>query len=206
MPVSIDWGTKIITVSQSFLTLVSGVLYELDVNELHLALKDLEDDEAGMPFPKTHNHNTQVTLSGVTYARIVEILSPYTLTFEDVGPHYTVRCVGANHNIADVLNFNSVNLIVGNSGGLILGIGSAPSAGDVANAVWSHATATDLLDKVTVAEAILRNKSITDPVTGVMTVYDTDGVTPLLTAQMYEGISTAQTYRGQGAERRERLA
>lgn len=32
-----------------------------------------------------------------------------------------------------------------------------------------------------------------------------DGITPLLTAQLYENILGSQTYRGQGAERRERL-
>ena len=58
-------------------------------------------------------------LSGVTYARTFEILSPYTVTFEDTGTPYTVRCVGANHNIADIKNVNNVSLIIGNSAGLI---------------------------------------------------------------------------------------
>lgn len=71
--------------------------------------------------------------------------------------------------------------------------------------VWGHASAVDLLSKVSVAHAILRNKTVTNPTTGVMTVYDVDGVTPLYSAVLYESISTAQTYRGQGAERRERL-
>lgn len=39
-----------------------------------------------------------------------------------------------------------------------------------------------------------------------MTVFDVDGVTPLLQAQLYEGIDTGVPYRGAGAERRERLA
>lgn len=84
--------------------------------------------------------------------------------------------------------------------------GSGVSASDVADAVWGHAQATDLATKIGIAEAILRNKTVTDPTTGIMTVYDTDGVTPLFSAQMYEGVTTAQTYRGSGAERRERLA
>lgn len=52
-------------------------------------------------------------------------------------------------------------------------------------------------------EKILRNKIVTDPTTGIMTIHDDDG-TPLLTAQLYEGVDTSQTYRGQGAQRRER--
>lgn len=82
----------------------------------------------------------------------------------------------------------------------------APTASDVAAAVWSHANAVTLQDRVLICAKILRNKTITDPVTGVMTVYDDDGTTVLFTAQMYEGAVVGQTYRGQGAERRERLA
>jgi len=119
MAISINWETRVIHIPQGDLTLVSGTLYELDVNALRLVLKDIEDGDEGMGFPDTHRHNTEVVLSGITYARTFEIINGYTITFEDTGSHYTVRCVGANHNIADVLNFNSVNLIIGNSAGLI---------------------------------------------------------------------------------------
>jgi len=57
-----------------------------------------------------------------------------------------------------------------------------------------------------VTEAIVRNKTVTDPTTGVMTVYEEDGMTVKFVAQLYEGTDTAQTYQGQGAERRERLS
>lgn len=72
--------------------------------------------------------------------------------------------------------------------------------------VWAAAPALELAAKVDIAQAILRNKTITDPVTGLMTVYADDNVTPLLQAQVYETQYTTQNYRGQGAERRERLA
>lgn len=140
MTVSIDWATKVITVPQSELTFISGTLYELDVDAFRLALKDIEDSTAGIVHPRTHNHNTQITLAGVTYARTVEIINGYTVTFENTGSNYTVRCVGANHNIGDVLNFNLVNLIIGNSAGLIAA-GSAvlPSdVTDIAEAVWDE--------------------------------------------------------------------
>lgn len=54
-------------------------------------------------------------------------------------------------------------------------------------------------------EKALRNKMITDPDTGIMTVYDDDGVTPLWTAQIFEDADGTQTYRRDGIERRERL-
>lgn len=53
---------------------------------------------------------------------------------------------------------------------------------------------------------ILRNKQITNPAGGLMTVYAADGTTPLLTAQLYEDSAGSVAYRGRGAERRERLA
>ncbi len=117
MAISINWGTKVISVPQSYLTFISGVLYELNVNTFRLDLKDLEDSADGMAFPATHNHNTAVVLSGVTYARTVEVFNGYTVQFED--GQYVVRCVGANHNLADVKVANQVSLIIGNSAGLI---------------------------------------------------------------------------------------
>lgn len=118
MAISIDWASGVISVPQADLTNLGGGVYELDVDAFRLELKDLEDSEAGMAFPTTHNHNTEVTLSGVTYARVVEVLSPYTVEFEDGS--YTVACVGANHNLSDVKVVNSVSLIIGNSAGLIV--------------------------------------------------------------------------------------
>jgi hypothetical protein len=120
MAISINWATRVITVPQSYLTLVSGSLYELDVNVFRLSLKDLEDSEEGIVFPDTNRHNTTVTLGGITYARSFEIINGYTVTFEDVGPPYRVKCVGANHNISDVQNLNDVSLIIGNAAGLIV--------------------------------------------------------------------------------------
>ena len=74
--------------------------------------------EDGMPFPKTHNHNTELTLGGITYARAVEILDPYTITFEN--GEYGVSLVGANSNIVDRVNVNSVSVRPNNSAGLIV--------------------------------------------------------------------------------------
>lgn len=51
---------------------------------------------------------------------------------------------------------------------------------------------------------IQQNKFVTDPDTGVATLHDDDG-SVLVQGQLYEDASGAQTYRGQGAERRERL-
>jgi len=120
MAVSIDWGTSIITVPKADLTLIQSVpteIREMNINWFRLALKDLEDSAEGMPFLKTHVHNTEVILGGLTFARVVEILAPYTITFENGA--YAVNLVGANSNIGDRVNVNNVSVRSQNSAGLI---------------------------------------------------------------------------------------
>jgi hypothetical protein len=125
MPISINWGTKVISVPQSYLTNITGTLYELDTDQFRLDLKALEDDEAGMPFPDTHRHNTEVTVVGVTYARVIEIINGYSITFENGS--YSVRLAGSNNNFFDVengiLNQNNVQVIAQNAAGLIVSEG-----------------------------------------------------------------------------------
>jgi hypothetical protein len=59
--------------------------------------------------------------------------------------------------------------------------------------------------RLTRIEKILRNKLITDPATGTMRLYDDDGTTLLLEADVFQDAAGTTPYQGQGAERRERL-
>jgi len=120
MAITINWGTFVINVPRNDMLLIQSSpteVRELNINNFRLSLKDLEDDEAGIVFPKTHDHNPSVTVSGVQLARVVEILDPYTITFED--GQYAVNLVGANSNIADKTNVNQVSVRSANSAGLI---------------------------------------------------------------------------------------
>ena len=120
MAITIDWNTKIINVPKADLTLIQSTpteIREMNVNTFRLWLKDIEDNVEGLPFVDTHRHNTQVVLAGLTLARVVEILSPYTITFEN--GLYAVNLVGANNNIADKTNVNNVSVRSSNSAGLI---------------------------------------------------------------------------------------
>lgn len=173
MPISIDWGTKVISVPQSYLTFVSGSIYELDVDQFRLDLKDLEDSEEGMVFPDTHVHNTTVELSGTTYARFVIITNGYTVTFED--GNYTVKCVGANHNIGDVKNVNSVSLIIGNSAGLIQS-GVSGLTTEESQQLSGAYTAALLARKIGTNKAVIV-ENVDD--TKTVTIYDDDEATPL---------------------------
>jgi hypothetical protein len=60
-------------------------------------------------------------------------------------------------------------------------------------------------DTVELLRKIAQNKTVTNPVTGLMTVYEDDDATPALAALLFEETNEVQTYRGQGAEVRERL-
>jgi len=141
MPISIDHATRIIFVPQSFLTLVSGTNYELDVNAFRLALKNLEDDANGIQLQDTHRHNAEVSLGGITLAQTVEIINGYTVTFED--GFYSVNLIGANNNIIDVTNFNSVSVRSNNSAGLVVVTDSAITQSDkdeIIAGVWRGLT------------------------------------------------------------------
>ena len=123
MPISdvnINWSTNVINVPKTATTLIDAgppEIRELDVDAFRLQLKDLEDDADGVPFTDTHRHNTEVTLGGLTISRVVEILAPYTVTFED--DSYAVNLVGANNNISDRVNLNLVSVRSANSAGLV---------------------------------------------------------------------------------------
>ena len=122
MAISINPATFVITVPKADLLFVSGTLYEHDTEAFRLELIAWEDDEAGMPFPRTHTHNTEVTIVGTTYARFIEIQSPYSVEYEDGA--YSVRLAGSNNNFFDVENGvlvqNTVQIIAANSAGLIV--------------------------------------------------------------------------------------
>jgi len=118
--VTIDWATYTINIPRSGMTLVQTTpteIRELNINEFRLELKDIEDSIPAMPQPDTHKHNTEVSLGGITYARVVEILDPYSLTFEN--GQYAVNLVGANSNLGDKVNVNQVSVRSNNSAGLI---------------------------------------------------------------------------------------
>lgn len=137
MAVTIDWASGVISVNKIDMTMISATLYELDSDVFRKALNALQADVDGMPFLHTHNHSTIITVGGTTLARVIEIINGYTITFED--GQYAVTVVGANTNIADVMNLNQVSLRTNNSAGLIEA-NLTPSG--IANAVWGALTST----------------------------------------------------------------
>jgi len=120
--ISVNPMTYEVTIPQADLTLVSGTLYELDVEDLRMWCHAwMDDQDGGITHPKMFTHYSEYTVVGVTYARAIIFLPPYSFTFED--GLYTVRLIGANNNLFDVengiLNQNYVQVISQNSAGLI---------------------------------------------------------------------------------------
>lgn len=196
MAISIDYGnTNVITVPQADLTLVSGTLYELDTNSFRQDLKTLEASEEGIVFPDTNSHNTEVTVAGTTFARLIEILSPYSVEFTPDSA-WSTRLIGSNNNIFDVengiLQQNQVQVIPSNSAGLqIVSQGSGLSTSE-----------QERLERI---EKLLRNKQYTDSSDGKVKVYSDDGLTVEFEADIYSD-DGSNSYDGtQGIERRDRF-
>jgi len=60
-------------------------------------------------------------------------------------------------------------------------------------------------EQIQIMSKMMRNRMETDPATGILTIYDDDDVTVLLSGNIYEDVLATQIYRGRGAERRDRL-
>ena len=158
MPVNIDWANKIINVPKDAMVLIQSVpkeIYELDVDVFRKTLNDLQDDEEGMPFDTTHQHNTTVTIGGVILARVVELINGYTVTFED--GQYRVVTTNANHNLAETTNVNQVSVSTTNSAGLVDGVSQ---------------------QDVETVRKLTENKAVIAPDDLSVIIYDDDKVTP----------------------------
>jgi hypothetical protein len=187
---TINWLTKVISVPQSELTLLSGTKYELNVNTLRLALKDIEDGEEGMPFPDTHRHATESTLSGVTYARQFEIINGYTVSFQNTGTPYSIAFVGANHNIADVTNYDGgASLVIGNSAGLqVVATGSGVLPSDITAIAAAVATILSeggetWVETLRLIRAATAGKQLR-PTESTVVLYGKDGTTQRIAANV----------------------
>ena len=197
MAITIDWVNKVVHSDASI----------TDAVAFHLVLRDREDDVDGIIHDVIHTYKEIDLGSGAKFPAVA-FINGYTLEF----PIGNFEMRGGNINApinpvagAFVKQTQSAAYAVTS-----VGAGGATPA-DIADAVRTNLTPE--LAKVSTTDAattmalkILRNKTVTNPVTGVMTVYDDDGVTVLLSAVMHEDIAQAQTYRGQGAEVRGRLA
>ncbi len=120
MALDVDWVSGVITVPKADMPVIqaSPEIRELDVTQFHRDLRSIHASVQGVPYTRTHDHNGEITLAGIVYARSVEIILPYTVTFED--GQYGVSVTGGNTNLLDVKNANQVSLLTNNSAGQIV--------------------------------------------------------------------------------------
>lgn len=147
MAIEIDESTKMITVDQADLTLISGTLYEMDTNAFYRYLVGaLLDDERYIWMDPAFIHNTEVTVAGTTFARTLEQINGYKIEFTP-NAQWSVRLVGSNNNLFDVQNGilvqNQVQVIPTNSAGLIVtsGGGGLTTEQDAALTLIKYAVA-----------------------------------------------------------------
>jgi hypothetical protein len=116
----------------------------MDTNQFRLDLMALMATEDLMVCVDANRHNTEVTVAGVTYARVIEMINGYSVEYARViemingysvefapDSQWTVILEGSNNNIFDVengiLQQNQVQVISTNSAGLIV----APGGGGI---------------------------------------------------------------------------
>jgi hypothetical protein len=203
MALSFDHATSRISVTSPQVSLTC--------QDLINAIREEEASERGIAYDPIAEASGKADLGGgVSTAITVYLLDDWQVQW--YAGAYTATIGGGNlvaaggDAVAYVSGGPQVEITLSAAATIVNGEGgTAPSASEVADAVWQHASATSLLTKVDLAQAILRNKTITDPQSGIMTVYDTDGSTPLLTAALYQDAAGSTPYAGAGAERRELL-
>lgn len=195
MSVFINPATRVISVPQSDLTLVSGTLYKMDTNAFRYNLMDLLANEDHIWMPDAYFHNTEQSVAGVTYARLIGIINGYSVEFLP-DSQWSVILEGSNNDIWDIessiLVQNQVQVIPTNSAGLIV---KEVSTGesiteqdklDIADRVWDEQIADHVdvgstgekLDSID-SSAIPTPLTVSEIVAGVwaedLTPYTTEG-------------------------------
>jgi hypothetical protein len=124
MTVSIDPSTRVITVQQGDLSLVTGTLYEHDTEAFRQTVNDLMAGEALMWLPDWADRNAPYTVFGATYAQKIEVINGFSIEYDDAPGAYSVNLKGSNNNLGDiqggVLVQNLVQVIPTNSAGLVV--------------------------------------------------------------------------------------
>ena len=191
--VTADGDTRIITVTKVPVGGLSSLDAQVDIysdlKEDWLATPSLQ----GLKFPLRSFGDPKTP---------TEQIGPYMFLSNDEGwrlrPYDLDHELTINGNI--VAEDTTLPLWLGRAGRSIVVLSEQS-----AQALTTTADLSSLTARQVIIEKLLRNKVETDPATGIMTVYEDDGTTPFMTAQMYEGITDVQAYQGAGAERRERL-
>jgi hypothetical protein len=201
---SVDWNTKIVTIPKADLTVVSlsPEVYSLDVTDLWQNLIDLQDDTDGMTYLDIVLNTPPLVAAGVTFARVLQIINGYTITFQD--GQYAVNIIGGNSNISDVVNKNMVSVNTANSAGLIVtGAGGGDPWTTVLPGTYPPGTAGNALGNLPAAVAAIDSdvaavaNDLNDVATMVDDISTTLSTTPdtVLDTPVESGVTLRQAMR-----------
>lgn len=164
---------------------------EITVQELVDQIADYLDDPQNLDLTWFAEFGGKVSLGGVpeVFSEVILILlDDWRIEFEARGGPTYESCVirGGTLVASNSFNNNPVN----------------PTA--FTQVQVRQSISGTLLDAEEMRK-ILRNKAVTSPTTGKMTIYDDDGVTPFLSGDIFEDEDGTIPYKRDGIERRERL-
>ena len=144
---------------------------------------------------------------------MLDVNGAYSISFRHYGGGVRVKNLGSASPTPSpiqkmTMGVDHANVILDASciGGefILRGVGSW------SNETGSPSPAVDIsgfieADDVRTTRKIVQNRTHTDPGTGIMTVFDDDNVSVYLQGDLFEDVAATQPYRGQGADRRDRL-
>ncbi len=185
MAISVNWVTGRIYIPKADTTYqglnpFSQEIRELDIDALRLTLRDLEDDpNGGRPWPRTHNHETETLLAGITYVRKVIFLAPYYFEFES--GNYRVNLTAENNNLVDRLYYNGVTVVPANSAG-----GQVVETGTSGLTAAESAQLNNINTRSLYADKIIKNKKALEKRSGTwyLVIYDNDNSTEILQKEL----------------------
>ena len=193
---------------------VEAPAIEVSIQELLNACREWEDDLSSLDTPQIAYASGKEVLGGGMSVGVTLLLMDWRVRFQArPGPDWVTCNISGGNLVAFNTILQAYVSPIASSPFITATYAASSSAtttlveqdlselaGLVANEVWSDPYGPALM----MIQTILRNKMITDPVTGLLSIYDDNGIL-LVQAQLYEDNLGIQKYRGDGAARRERL-
>ena len=185
-----DEQARVITVEAPDITITCQEIYNF--------LKKHESHASSMSKPTYVLAAGKTDLGAIGQTVITLTLTDVLVKFEDrPGPTYEICNVIAG-NLVGVDEFSASQYPLTDSTFVFASISQATTGASIVEDTQTEA--------MLLMRKILDNALETDPVTGKMTLYDDDGVTPIREWNIYEDIAKTQPYRSQGTEVRDKPA
>jgi len=197
--VTFDWRSspRIITVDSPSVTIT--------VQDIHDTIRNEEDELLNTGYDKLLDAAGKTDLGGGTLTGITLILQNALLAFEARPGDEYIQCSVTGGNLAAVdSNGTAVNAISPTAFTQVVVERSVSAV--ITNIDSIEASINNIEGYTERSEIVARNKMVTDPETGIMTIYaSSDDNVIYYQAQLYEDTAGTIPYRGTGAARRERM-